>query len=231
MASVPSPIDPRRIIDVTAPLREGLVTWPGVVERFHRNVAVSMEAGDSMTVSGFRLGAHTGTHVDAPCHFLPGTGGVESLPLDALIGDAWVVRVPDEQPVITADVLETANVPSGVSRLLFKSRNSGWSRREEAFREGYVACDESAADWCLDRGIRLVGIDYLSIEPFDADAWDHPVHRTLLGAGVVIVESLELADAEPGACSLIVLPLLVPGSDGAPARAVLVEGAGLPGQS
>lgn len=219
------------MIDVTAPLREGLVTWPGVVERFHRDVMVSLDAGDPMTVSAFRLGAHTGTHVDAPCHFLPGAGGVESLPLDALIGDAHVIRVPNEDLLITADVLDAATVPSGVSRLLFKSRNSGWSRRDTEFREDYVACDESVADWCLDRGIRLVGIDYLSIEPFDADARDYPVHRALLDAGIVIVESMELADVDAGPYLLIVLPLLVPGSDGAPARAVLVADGDPQGQS
>jgi arylformamidase len=176
-----------------------------------------------MTVSHFRLGAHAGTHVDAPNHFLIGGGGIDSLPLDTLIGPAHVFAVPESAPTITAELLEHGGIPPDATRLLAKTRNSGWSSSDQAFVEDYVAFDESAAAWCLERGIRLLGIDYLSIEPFDADTRGFPVHTALLGAGVVIVESLELAEVEAGAYELIVAPLLVPGSDGAPARAVLIR--------
>lgn len=211
------------ILDISAALSDQLVTWPGVVERFERQRLTSVEEGDPMTVSHFRLGAHAGTHVDAPNHFLRGAGGIETLPLEAMIGPAYVVAVAESHPTITADVLERGGVPENVTRLLAKTRNSGWSSGDQEFREDYVAFDESAAAWCLERGVSLVGIDYLSIEPFDADARGFPVHTTLLGAGVVIVESLDLAGVEPGVYELIVAPLLVPGSDGAPARALLID--------
>lgn len=213
----------RRIFDITVPLTDGLVTWPGVVERFERHLLTSLEAGDPMTVSHFRLGAHAGTHVDAPNHFLGGGSGVDSVPLESLIGPAFVVEIPADVPVITADFLETAGIPDDVTRLLARTRNSGWSTAGDPFREDFVACDESAADWCLTRRLVLVGIDYLSVEPFDADERDYPVHKLLLGAGVAVVESLDLAGVSQGRYDLAVLPLLVPGADGAPARAVLIS--------
>lgn len=212
----------RRIIDITVPLTDRLVTWPGVVERFERHLLTSLEAGDPMTVSHFRLGAHAGTHVDAPNHFLADTAGIESVPLDALVGPAFIVDIPPDRSVISAELLETIGVPDHFMRLLAKTRNSGWSRTGNPFREDFVAFDESAAEWCIERGIVLVGIDYLSVEPFDADERDYPVHKRLLGAGTVLVESLDLAGVAPGPYELVVLPLLVPGADGAPARAVLI---------
>lgn len=213
----------RALHDISAPLRAELVTWPGVVERFDRHTVASLDAGDAMTVSQLHLGAHAGTHIDAPCHFLRGAGGIETIPTDALLGSVHVVDVPAGIPVITAGLLDDAGVPDGTTRLLARTRNSGWSRRATAFDERYVAFDASAAAWCVDHGMVLVGIDYLSVEPFDADARDFPVHRTLLGAGVVVLESLDLLDVAAGPYDLVVLPLLIPGSDGAPARAVLLE--------
>jgi arylformamidase len=226
MSPSPDPVEPRWIRDVSAPLRAGMVSWPGDEATFERRVEASLDAGDAMTVSHLLLGSHTGTHVDAPSHFLAGAGGVETVPLPALVGPAFVVDVPADASMISADVLDAAGVPVGATRLLARTRNSGWSRGE-AFDEGYVAFDETAADWCLRRGLVLVGIDYLSIEPFDADRRGYPVHRALLGAGVVVLEGLDLDDVPPGAYDLVALPLLVPGSDGAPARALLSRPAGV----
>jgi arylformamidase len=209
------------IFDVSAPLRPELVTWPGVVERFDRSLVASLEAGDAMTVSHLRLGAHAGTHIDAPCHFLPDGGGIETVPLSALIGPAFVAEVPSGVSLITADVLDDANIPLSVRRVLARTTNSGWSRHSTAFDEHYVAFDASAATWCVRRGMELVGIDYLSVEPFSADERDYPVHKTLLREGIVVLESLDLADVPAGTYELVVLPLLIPGSDGAPARAIL----------
>lgn len=214
---------PRHIIDITAALTDGLVTWPGVVERFERHLLASLDGGDPMTVSHFRLGAHAGTHVDAPNHFLVNGAGVDSVPLEALVGPAFVVEVPPEFSVITADFLESVGIPNKVRRLLAKTRNSGWSMAGGPFREDFVAFDESAADWCIARQVLLVGIDYLSVEPFDVDERNYPVHKKLLGAGTAIVESLDLAGVDQGTYELVVLPLLVPGADGAPARAVLIS--------
>jgi arylformamidase len=217
----PAPDGAPAIIDISAPLRPGLVTWPGVVERFERREVASFDAGDGMRVSHLHLGAHAGTHIDAPSHFLPDGGGVETLPLDALIGPAHVIDVPAHLRRITSDVLDAAAVPGDAVRLLARTANSGWSTGTTTFDEHYVAFDAGAASWCVDRGIRLVGIDYLSVEPFDADSRGYPVHRKLLGAGVVVLESLDLIDVPPGRYELSVLPLLIPGSDGAPARALL----------
>lgn len=116
-----------------------------------------------------------------------------------------------------------ATLPSGATRVLARTTNSGWSRAHTAFDESYVAYDTSAATWCVEQGIALVGIDYLSIEPFDADTRDYPVHRTLLAAGVVVLESVDLMGVAPGAYDLIALPLPIPGSDGAPTRALLID--------
>ena len=223
MSSPPTLDGPRAIHDISAPLRAELVTWPGVVERFDRHTVASFDAGDAMTVSHLHLGAHAGTHIDAPCHFLPDGGGIETLPTDAFIGPAHVIDVPVGTPVITAELLDDAGIPQGTSRLLARTSNSGWSGRATSFDEDYVAFDASAATWCVEHGLVLVGIDYLSVEPFDADTCDFPVHRTLLGAGVVVLESLDLADVSAGPYDLVVLPLLIPGSDGAPARAVPLE--------
>ena len=217
--------EPRRIFDISAPLTAPLATWPGVVERFHRDVVASPELGDPMNLSAIRMGAHCGTHVDAPCHFIEGARGIESVPLSALVGPAFVAEVDDEATVVSAEILDRL-VPRDVSRVLLETRNSGWSTSGEPFREDYVACDESVIEWILDRGVVLLGIDYLSVEPFDADDRDYPVHRALLGAGVAIVESVDLDGVPPGRYELAVLPLLIPGSDGAPARAILVEGPG-----
>jgi arylformamidase len=212
-----------RVLDITAPLTEELATWPGVVEPFERKPVLSHRHGDAMSVSTLRVGAHAGTHVDAPNHFIEDAGGIESIPLDSLVGPAHVVEIPANVLAIDYQTLEDAALPVDASRILLKTKNSGWSTRTNGFNENYVACDESAARWLLERGVALLGIDCLSIEPFDADSRDFPVHRALLEAGVVVVESLDLAGVTPGRYRLAVLPLLITASDGAPARAVLID--------
>jgi arylformamidase len=212
-----------QILDISAPLTAELTTWPGVVESFERTPVLSHDRGDVMSVSTLQVGAHAGTHVDAPNHFVEGAGGVEAVPLDRLVGPAQVVEVPSDVSVIDHQTLENASVPDDAVRILLKTDNSGWSASDDGFREDYVACDESAVDWLVGRDTILLGVDYLSVEPYEADTQDFPVHRALLDAGVVIVESLDLAGVAPGRYQLAVLPLLIPGSDGAPARAVLFE--------
>jgi arylformamidase len=211
-----------RVHDVTAPLREDLPSWPGE-EGLRRRLVKDLARGDSSTVSHLSLGAHTGTHIDAPGHFIEGGMGIDSLAIDALVGPALVVGLEDVRGPIAAGDMETA-VPDGTERLLLKTRNSGWSESDTAFRQDFVALDPSAAEWCLTHDVRLVGIDYLSVEPFGSGRQGHPVHRALLGAGVVIVEGLDLAAVELGAYVVAALPLAIPGGDGAPARVVLIEG-------
>jgi arylformamidase len=211
-----------RVHDVTASLRPDLPTWPGE-EGFHRRMVKGFAKGDSSAVSHLSLGAHTGTHIDAPVHFIEGSGGIDAIAAETLVGPAVVVGLGNVERTIGTDDLENA-VPEGAQRILVKTRNSGWSASDTAFREDFVALDPSAAEWCVARGIRLVGIDYLSIEPYGSGSKGHPVHRILLEAGVVIVEGLDLSGVEPGTYTVAALPLLVPGGDGAPARVVLVEG-------
>lgn len=188
--------------------------WPGdppvVVEPVTR-----MEDGDVAAVSRLALGTHTGTHVDPPAHFVPGGATVDELPLDILVGPAVVADCTGGAP-IDATRLEVLDLPAGTTRLLLKTAGGGDGSTGTLTPEG--------AGWLVERGVLLVGADTLSIEPATND---YPVHRVLLGAGVIIVEGLDLTAVAPGRYQLVCLPLRIAGGDGAPARAVLlpVEGA------
>ena len=192
-----------------------------------RRVKSNLTKGDDATVSLLEMGAHTGTHIDAPSHFVLDGGGIEHLPLDALAGVATVADLTHIDGPIGAGDLES--LPHGVDRLIAKTRNSGWSKRDTEFRRDFVAFDESAAEWCVERGVQLVGIDYLSIEPFGAGELGHPTHKTLLEDGIVVLEGLDLDGVEPGAYFLVALPLLIPDGEGAPARVVLLDTPSEPG--
>lgn len=186
-----------------------------------KRTLVAMQPNDPATVSHLALGAHSGTHVDAPVHFLTAGEGIETFSLESFVGPCFVADLRAVTSLITAADLESAGVPDDVERLLALTRNSGWSRQDEAFRPDYVAFDLSAAEWCVNRGVRLLGNDYLSVEAYDAG--DHQVHKTLLGAGVAILEGLDLDGVSPGSYELSALPINIPGSDGSPVRAVLIE--------
>lgn len=198
-------------IDISQPLRTGMPVWPG-----DSPVTIARASDALPSVSQLVLGTHVGTHVDPPAHFIAGAATVDRLPLDALIGPAWVVHLTQAGPV-TAAALEAAAIPPGIERLLLRTVNSDTT--PDVFDPTYVALTVDAAEWLLARGVRLVGIDAPSIEPFDAPG--EPVHHKLLGAGVVIVEGLALADVAAGPYELICLPLRIADGDGAPARAVL----------
>jgi arylformamidase len=208
-----------KIHDVSLPVSESLVVWPGdpairITQPSH------LDRGDVATVSRLDIGAHTGTHVDAPAHFVPGGSGVDRMDLDLLVGPALVVHVP-EAGVLTPEVLENLSIPPGTERLLFRTRNSDrWALGMDEFREDYVGVDDAGARWLVARGVRLVGIDYLSISPFDNPM---PPHQTLLGAGMIVLEGLDLRGIAPGAYQLVCLPLKLVGGDGAPARTILIE--------
>jgi arylformamidase len=208
-----------KIYDITLPISPDMIVWPGDPTVELERIS-SMDVGAHANVSRLACGVHTGTHVDAPHHFLNNHRTVESLSLDVLVGPACVVQVPDEADVITADVLEKAAVPSGTLRLLLKTRNSQrWERGEKAFDDKFVGVSADGAGWLAQHGVILVGIDYLSVAPYEQSV---PTHRTLLGAGIIIVEGLDLSAVPPGAYDLYCLPLKLAGSDGAPARAILV---------
>jgi arylformamidase len=181
----------------------------------------SLAKGDSANVSVVNFGAHTGTHVDAPAHFIEGGETIEWLPLDSLIGEALVVEAPDNYLVIDEQFV-SRHVPRGTMRVLFKTRNSAfWSEMPPEFHSDFTHLNLEAAIWLRDQGAKLVGIDYLSIEKFKSPG--HPTHLALLSKGVVIVEGLNLAGVPAGRYELFCLPLRLrsPLGDGAPARAVL----------
>ena len=175
--------------------------------------------GDTANVSMLDFGAHTGTHVDAPAHFIEGANTIDKLPLETLIGPARVVRVPDEALEIDPAFLTNCDL-EGVERVIFHTRNSRfWNG--EGFRKDYTHLLPEAAELLVERGVKLVGTDYLSIEKFHSG--HHRTHLTLLRKNIVIVEGLNLSGVPPGDYELICLPLKIAdgAGDGAPARVVL----------
>lgn len=203
------------IYDATVPLRPGLPTWDGEPGPSCHPIKQIGVDGEVAQVSLLSLGTHCGTHVDAPAHFIPGGSGVEALPLEALIGPCRVVETVASPMIEPADL---DSVQPGTQRLLLKTA-SGHFWDEPDFRRDFVALSPAAAEWIVQHGILLVGIDYLSLDPYDADP--ALVHLTLLRAGVVILEGLDLRLVPPGEYDLAALPLLLPDADGAPARVVL----------
>ena len=208
------------IYDVTVPLHNGLPSWPG-----DPGVEItdwrSLANGDGANVSLLHFGAHSATHVDAPAHFIEGAGKIESLPLDALIGEAEVIEVPEDRIVIDEQFV-AANFKPGTQRVLFKTRNSAfWSESNPQFHTDFTYLDLNAATRLVQDGIRLVGIDYLSIEKYGQA--NHETHLALLSRGVIILEGLNLTEVPAGKYELICLPLRLRSSlgDGGPARVVL----------
>jgi arylformamidase len=203
-------------IDISVPVSPRLPVWPGspAIELERR---LDLGRGDPVNDTIIRFSVHTGTHLDAPLHFLAGGTSVDLLPLHVLIGPAYVASVL-QVDAITADVLERLDVPPVTERLLLQTRNSAaWASVGE-FQTDYVALTADAAQWLVDRSIKLIGVDYLSVQRYH----DGPeTHLVLLGAGLVIVEGLNLSGVEPGEYELICLPLRLAGAEGAPARAVL----------
>ncbi len=202
-------------IDVSVPIVPGMVTFPGDPLIFLER-ASSMSAGAICNVSRLDFGVHSGTHIDAPIHFIDGAGAIETVPLDALVGPALVVDASAHAIHLDAAAIRSLPIPRGTRRLLFRWNSALW--REPGFQPGFRAVTGDGAAALVELGVELVGNDYLSIAPFDAPI---PTHRTLLEARVVIVEGLDLTAVEPGGYELICLPVLIPGSDGAPARALL----------
>lgn len=179
--------------------------------------------GDTANVSMLTLGDHSGTHVDPPIHFIAGGATADQLPVDAMLGPCVVVRYEGKANV-SAEWLESAGVPRGTERLLIRTSNSDlWNDPTHRFTREFVAVNASAARWCVERGIRLVGVDYLTIEPQGPEKAGYPTHMTLLGAGVVIIEGLDLRDIAAGGYELVCAPLKIAGGDGAPARVFLIS--------
>jgi arylformamidase len=207
------------IYDISLTITPTLPVWPGDPP-VQLTQPSQLARGDICTITRLDISVHTGTHLDAPAHFIPGGAGVETLDLDLLIGPALVVDARGRGH-LTAEALEALAIPPGVQRLLLRTDNSTiWQRNETRFVEDFVAIEASGADWLVARGVKLVGIDYLSVAPFDDGV---PTHQILLGAGVIAVEGLDLSAIEPGQYQLVCLPIKIGGSDGAPCRAVLIR--------
>lgn len=202
------------IYDISLPLRSAHPPWPEDVP-FSRELAQSMKEGDSCNVSTLRLSAHFATHMDAPFHFIDDGATMEQLDLSTLMGPALVHEVPDADKVI-----EPRHLPdlTGVDRIIFKTANTRFIADTE-FHTQFVSLGLEAARVLTQAGVKLVGIDYFSIEAFAAVG--HPVHKELLGRGVVILEGADLRLVTPGWYELITLPLKIEGADGSPCRAIL----------
>ncbi len=209
-----------RIHDVSVPISAATPVYPGDPGIEIRQWA-AMANNDAANVSLLHFGAHTGTHVDAPSHFIEGASKVDAMPLDALVGTARVIQMPDEVDAITASHLSAQSI-EGATRIIFKTRNSAfWSDTASGFRQDFTYLAPDAARALVQSGVRLVGIDYLSVEKFQSER--HETHLILLSSGVVIVEGLDLREVAAGDYELICLPLKIAGGmgDGAPARAIL----------
>ncbi|MDR9405565.1 MAG: cyclase family protein, partial [Halothece sp. Uz-M2-17] len=204
-------------IDVSVPLSPDLPVWPGAPKVSFQRL-LDIENGDIANDTNISLNVHTGTHVDAPFHFVSSGYTVEQMPLDILMGAATVVDVSDVE-TITVDVLENLALSADTKRLLFRTRNSQlWEQANHTFDENFVALTAQAAQWIADQGIRLVGVDYMSVQRFH----DGPeTHLNLLKAEVTVIESLNLANVSAGEYELICLPMKLAGVEGAPARVIL----------
>ena len=208
--------------DISVAISSTVPVWEGdPAVRLER--VMKIEEGDPANVTRMDMGAHTATHVDAPCHFVQGRKGADQLELDTLIGPALVVAFDVENHITAAD-FEGAAIPPGTTRLLLKTRNSRlWEERGSQFDMGFVGVSADGAQWLVDNGVKLVGVDYLGVERVDSVNNGAPVHHTLLSAELIILEGLNLIGIEPGQYTLLCLPVKITGADGSPARAVLVK--------
>jgi arylformamidase len=204
-----------KLIDVSVALDTSLPTYPGNTP-FSLEAVKRIASGDSSNVSTIHLSVHAGTHVDAPRHFFDSGIGVDALPLEMLCGRTRVIEVTSRK-AIAAEDLAAAHLSEDV-RVLIKTHNSRlWGTAE--FQKDFVGVTESGAKYLVEHGIKVVGVDYLSVEVFKTPG--APAHHTLLGAGTIVIEGLNLIDVEPAVYDMICLPLRVVGADGAPARVVL----------
>lgn len=203
-------------IDISVSLRDAMVHWPGDPPISIRRVQ-DMEQGDTANLSMVSMGAHSGTHIDAPIHFIQQGAGVDKMPLDATVGRARVIEIRDSESIKPEELLRH-HIRRG-ERILFKTRNSSYVWRSDEFVEDFVFISDEAASFLAERCVRIVGVDYLSVGSFKRGG-SH-VHKILLGADIWIIEGLDLSQVSPGKYELICLPLKLEQGDGAPARAIL----------
>ncbi|MCJ7694391.1 MAG: cyclase family protein [Anaerolineaceae bacterium] len=204
-------------IDISLPIQSDLPVWPGDPKT---NIIwlSTIDQGSDANVTGFEMSAHSGTHIDAPFHFFQEGATIDMLDLDVMIGQVIVVDVPPNLTFINVKYLNSLDL-AGCDRLLLKTRNSLlWEQRGKEFDRNFVGIEPDGAYWLVDKKIKLVGIDYLSIAPYECT---YEPHRILLGGGLLVLEGLNLSNVEVGIYKLICLPLNLKGREGAPARAIL----------
>ena len=204
-------------IDISITLKSNMVHWPGdppfSIERVRE-----MDKGDTVNLSKITMGAHSGTHVDAPVHFIKGAEGVDQLLFDSLIGLARIIEIADTDTIREKE-LTVHRIKKG-ERILLRTRNSIEKiLYRDAFTEDFVYLEKDAAEFLVSCGIKTLGVDYLSVGGYKKNGPD--VHRLLLGAGILIIEGLDLTDALPGSYDMICLPMKILDSDGATARVIL----------
>ena len=208
-----------RLYDVSLTITEDLPTWPGdpgvKLEKINQ-----IQKGDMVNLTHISSSVHIGTHVDVPNHFLDKGGTVETIPLDLMVGPARVIQLSTRK-AISADDLRSAGITGENRRLLIKTVNSRiWESGVQEFQEDFVALDGDAAAYLVECGLEVIGVDYLSVAPYqDLET----THKILLEAGILIIEGLDLSGIEPGPYKLLCLPLKIGGSDGAPARVLLQQ--------
>ena len=209
------------IHDISVSISNSLPVWPGDPDISLTRIA-KIENGDEANVSQLSMCVHSGTHIDAPYHFLgDGYTTVDELHLELLIGPAQVLEIPQTVDRITANILRETGINPGARRVLMKTRNSLlWAREESKFQADFVAISPDGAEFLVAHGVQVVGVDYNSVAPYDDTG---PTHRILLSAGIVIIESLDLSGVPPGTYTMYCLPIKIKGSDGAPARVILTE--------
>ncbi len=206
-----------KIYDVSVPIHEGMHNYPGN-QPYNSTRVLSMDDGAVANLTSFTMSAHTGTHVDAPLHFIPDGRNMDEMDLGVLIGPAVVYQLDSEERIERGD-LEPLDL-KGVERVLFKTSNSGiW--RNEGFQTRYIYIGGEAAQYLVDSGVKLVGIDYLSVQQHGSE--DRSPHTVLLGNEVVLLEGIDLSEVPPGNYQLVAFPLKLMGAEGAPARAVLIK--------
>ncbi len=209
---------PNHPIDISVPLIPGMPTWPG--DGVVRAAPLQRIAdGAHSNVTSLEHTSHTGTHLDAPWHFIDDAPHLESIAIERLIGPCYVADLTSLEDHVTDADLAAADIPPDTTRLLLKTHNSAsWVNPVHEFNKEFLAVAPSGARWLVEHGIDLIGVDYLSVEAFDGDG---ETHRILLGAGLVIIEGLDLREVEAGAHNIICLPMRLGDIDGAPCRVVL----------
>jgi arylformamidase len=207
------------IYDISLTYTEDLPTWPGDPTIQLKQIR-SIKNGDTANVTQLSMCVHAGTHIDAPVHFLGNGKTVEGIPLELMVGSAAVVEIPCRE-IITAADIQAAQIPTDVKRVLIKTSNSEyWASGNRKFQEDFIAPDEGAAKALVEMGMEVIGVDYLSVAPYNDP---EPTHKILLEAGVLVIEGLDLSGVNPGEYTLLCLPLKIGGSDGAPARVLLMD--------